>query len=168
MNNVNNIGFSGFSIKLLDEADISDLYRLCVSNPRYYGYMKCEPDEETLKGELTALPPGKTLKDKFFCGIYDGDRMTAILDLSIGYPSAETAFIGWFMVDGALQGKGIGRRLIAKLCDSLKDSGFKQIRLGCIEENAEGRRFWEKNGFTYTGAQYSTENYRVLVLQREL
>jgi len=94
--------------------------------------------------------------------------LIAILDLITGYPNPKTAFIGWFMVDSALQGNGIGRGFIAELCAYLKDSGFDQIRLGCIEDNAEGRRFWERNGFCYTGNQYSTEHYTVLVLQKSL
>ena len=155
-----------YTVRLLTEADIPDLYQLCVSNPRYYSYLKCEPDPETLKGELIALPPGKTLDDKYFAGIYQDGHLIAILDLITGYPNPQTAFIGWFMVDGALQGTGIGRGFVAELCAYLKDRGFDQIRLGCIEENAEGRRFWERNGFDYTGKQYSTENYTVLVLQR--
>ena len=157
-----------YSVRLLTEADIPELYRLCVSNPRYYGYMRCAPDPETLKGELIALPPGRTLEDKYFAGIYRDGRMIAILDLITGYPNPKTAFIGWFMVDSALQGNGIGRGFIAELCAYLKDSGFDQIRLGCIEDNAEGRRFWERNGFCYTGNQYSTEHYTVLVLQKSL
>ena len=157
-----------YSVRLLTETDISELYRLCVSNPRYYGYMKCDPDPETLKGELTALPPGRTLEDKYFAGIYEDGRMVAILDLITGYPNPETAFIGWFMVDGALQGQGIGRGFMGELCAYLKVRGVKEIRLGCIEENAEGRRFWERNGFIYTGNRYSTENYTVLVLQKSL
>ena len=157
-----------YTMCLLTEKVLPDLYLLCVSNPRYYSYMKCEPDQEVLKGELTALPPGKSLEDKYFAGIYEGDRMVAILDLITGYPNPKTAFIGWFMVDGALQGNGIGRGFIAELCAYLKNSGFDQIRLGCIEDNAEGRRFWERNGFCYTGNQYSTEHYTVLVLQKSL
>lgn len=48
-----------YHVRLLTEDDISALYGLCLSNPRYYSYLKCKPDSETLKGELTALPPGK-------------------------------------------------------------------------------------------------------------
>ncbi len=157
-----------FSVYRLREMDIPELYRLCLSNPRYYSYLKCEPDLNTLRGELTALPPGKSLEDKYFVGIYEGKRMIAILDLITGYPDEKTAFIGWFMVDGELHGQGIGTRLVAELLGYLKANGFSSVRLGCIVENAEGRHFWEKNGFSYTGKQWTTEHYTVLVMQQEL
>lgn len=32
-----------------------------------------EPTFENLKENLTALPPGKTMEDKFFVGFYQGD-----------------------------------------------------------------------------------------------
>ena len=156
------------SVYRLYEDDIPKLYRLCVSNPQYYTYLKCKPDSETLKGELTALPPGKTLEDKYFLGIYEGDQMIAILDLITGYPNPETAFIGWFMVDGVLHGQGIGTKFVKELLNYLKEKGFSSVRLGCIVENAEGRQFWERNGFSYTGKQWMTEDYTVLVMQRNL
>lgn len=159
---------SDYEIKLLGEGDILPLYNLCVSNPGYYRYMKCEPDRDTLKGELTALPPGKRLEDKYFAGIYRGGQMIAILDLIVGYPDPETAFIGWFMVDGAWQGRGFGRKFVAELWAFLKANGFSQVRLGCIVENVEGRRFWERNGFDYTGKHWETEHYTVLVMEKTL
>lgn len=156
-----------FPVYRLSEADISELYRLCVGNPRYYAYLKCEPAPETLKGELTALPQGKSLEDKYFVGIYEGDRMIAILDLITGYPDERTAFIGWFMVDGGLHGQGIGTKLVGELLGYLRGKGFSSVRLGCIMENIEGRRFWEKQGFSYTGKQWTTKDYTVLVMQRD-
>jgi len=157
-----------YQISLLVEEDIPKLFRLCVSNPQYYTYLKCEPTVDTLKGELTALPPRKTLEDKYVVGFYSGERMIAILDLITGYPEEKMAFIGWFMVDGALHGQGIGTGLIGSLFDWLRENGYVSVRLGCIVENAEGRRFWEKHGFSYTGKQWTTEDYTVLVLEKEL
>lgn len=157
-----------YRIISLGESDVPELYQLCISNPQYYTYLKCEPKLDSLKGELTALPPGKNLDDKYFIGFYEGERMIAILDLITGYPDEKTAFIGWFMVDGALHGQGIGTNLVGRLYDWLRERGFLAVRLGCIVENAEGRRFWEKQGFAYTGKQWTTEQYTVLVMEREL
>ncbi len=157
-----------YCIKELTENDLPELYRLCVSNPQYYTYLKCEPTLDSLRGELTALPLGKALDDKYFVGFYEGERMVAILDLITGYPEEKTAFVGWFMVDGALQGQGIGTKLVGKLLDWLREKGFVSVRLGCMVENAEGRRFWEKHGFSYTGKQWTTEDYTVLVMERDL
>ena len=157
-----------YRIISLGESDIPQLYRLCISNPRYYTYLKCEPELESLKGELTALPPGKNLDDKYLIGFYEGEQMIAILDLITGYPDEKTAFIGWFMVDGVLHGQGIGTNLVERLFGWLRERGFLAVRLGCIVENAEGRRFWEKHGFSYTGKQWNTEDYTVLVMERNL
>ena len=157
-----------YRIISLGESDVPELYQLCISNPRYYTYLKCEPKLDSLKGELTALPPGKNLDDKYFIGFYEGERMIAILDLIIGYPEEKTAFIGWFMVDGALHGQGIGTKLVKRLFDWLGERGFLAVRLGCIVENAEVRRFLEKHGFSYTEKQWTTEHYTVLVMERDV
>ena len=48
--------------------------------------------------DLQAVPPGKTLSDKYFIGFYDGETLAAMMDLITGYPNPATAYIGLFMV----------------------------------------------------------------------
>lgn len=76
-----------------------------------------------------------------------GDRLAAVLDLIDGYPSAETAYIGLFMVDGRFSGQGIGSHLVEELLEELKTAGFSRVRLAYQKANPQSTRFWTKNGF---------------------
>lgn len=155
-----------YTIKQLQESDIPTVLELCKGNPTYYKYMKMEPTFQNLKEDLTALPPGKSMEDKFFVGFYQEDKLIAILDLIVGYPDADTAYIGWFMMNRELQGKGTGTLIITELLLFLKREGFIKARLGCIRENVEAEGFWRKNGFRPTGEESETEHYTVAVMQK--
>ena len=96
---------------------------------------------------MTLLPPGAAPEDKYFLGYFRGDRLAAVLDLIDGYPSAETAYIGLFMVDGRFSGQGIGSRLVEELLEELKTAGFSRVRLAYQKANPQSTRFWTKNGF---------------------
>lgn len=157
-----------YKIKQLQKADIPALLQLCQGNPTYYQYMKMEPTLENLSEELTALPPGKALEDKYFVGFYQSEELVAVLDLIAGYPDENTAYIGWFILDKAYQRKGIGSGIMSELLAFLKKEGFQFVRLGCIKGNLEGTKFWLQNGFLPTGDETETESYTVVVMQREL
>lgn len=159
---------SQYLIKQLTESHIPEICTLCKSNPVYYEYMKTEPTPETIKEVFTALPPGKTMEDKFFVGFYKGRQLIAIMDLIIGYPDIKTTYIGWFMVDKDFQGNGIGTVIIKEALSILKEENFSAVRLGCIKENEEGKKFWLKNGFHATGTESKADNYTVLNMQKYL
>ncbi|MBR2706723.1 MAG: GNAT family N-acetyltransferase, partial [Mogibacterium sp.] len=51
---------------------------------------------------------------KHFVGFYnEDDVLIAVMDLITGYPESDDAFIGWLMVNGEMQGRGIGSGIFA-------------------------------------------------------
>lgn len=160
---------SEYSVRKFTEIDITDIYNLAKTNPTYYKYMKTEPTYENLKDVFNALPPNKTMSDKFFLGFYNHEeRLVAILDLILNYPNNQTAFIGWFMMNKNFQHKGIGTKIITDICYYLKKSDFLFIRLGYIKGNNESKCFWNKNKFTFTGIETQDVNYSIVVMERKL
>lgn len=135
----------------LCEDDLPALLAFCQANEEYYSYIKCTPDLESLRRELTALPPDTTLEQKHFLGLWDEGDLAAILDVILGWPRRGVAYIGWFMVAKELQRNGLGRQLISELCEQLKDRGYHTVRLGCVENNLPGLNFWQACGFAPSG-----------------
>lgn len=157
-----------YNIKKFTEKDIPDIYKLCKGNTTYYEYMKMEPTFENLKEVLTALPPQKSLDDKYFIGFYKEEQLVALLDLCLGFPEKETAYIGWFMVKKELHNTGIGKKIINDLRIFLKQEKFLYVELGCIKDNKEAQYFWKKNGFSVTGSESDTGEYIVLGMKLNL
>lgn len=157
-----------FTVRMLQVSDVPEMLRLAQSNPLYYQYMQPDPTTENLAADLTALPPKRTLADKHFFGWFDGERLVAMMDLILHHPGENGAFIGWFMVDGARQGCGLGRRLVEDVLAMLQKHGVTEVRLGRIEGNAQSEHFWQVCGFVDAGLSYDTDGYRVLVMNRKI
>lgn len=138
-----------FSVRRLDETDIPWLYELCRGNPLFYRYHPPFVTVEDLKEDQQVLPPGKTKDDKHYIGFFSGGQPMAVMDLVLGYPQPDTAFIGFFMMEAKCQGKGIGSGIIGEVCTGLAQWGYRRVRLATDRENPQSNAFWQKNGFLF-------------------
>ncbi len=157
-----------YQVKRIEEVDIPEVYALCKSNPLYYQHCPPNVTISSLKEDLTILPKGKKIEDKYYLGFYDSELLVAVIDLISGYPDEETAFIGFFMVDQNIQMKGIGTSIISEVCQYLKKIGFIYVRLGYIKGNPQSETFWIKNHFIKTGDEVQKDDYIIAVMQRML
>lgn len=157
-----------YQVRPLTKADMPQVLDLAKGSPLYYAYMHTQPTLENLTADLTALPPRKTLDDKYFLGYYQSGRLAAVLDLITACPNEETAFVGWFILRKDLQGRGEGSALVGELLAFLGEQGFRHVRLGRVKGNPQSRRFWEKNGFAPIGLETDGGGYTIVLLQRDL
>ena len=68
-------------VRRLTEADAAQVCTLMQGNPLFYRYHPPQPTPESIRTDMTALPPGKAMEDKWFVGFYDGDCLIAVMDL---------------------------------------------------------------------------------------
>ena len=157
-----------YKVRKITEADISPVYRLAKSNSRYYEYLKTVPTRDSLTEVISELPEGVSKNCKHFVGFYnDDDVLVAVMDLITGYPESDDAFIGWLMVDGEMQGRGIGSGIFADVRAAMKAAGYDYLSLGCVSENEEAMKFWESQGFAATGEEQQAD-YKVIVMGRDI
>ncbi len=158
---------NAYHVRRIREEDIPAVLELCLGNPLYYEHCPPHQTYDGIKEELAALPPGKGYEDKHYIGFFEGETLAAVMDLIDGYPDENTAFIGFFMMHNAKQGKGIGSSIIRDVCRYLSQS-FHHVRLGYVTTNEQSKAFWLKNGFVPTGVIAKQQHYDIAVLQREL
>ena len=157
-----------YEARTFTEGDLQQLLDLCLGNPLYYAHLGEEVTLDSLRGELTVLPKGKELCDKYFFGLYDGEALVAAIDLIDGYPEPDVAYLGWLILSAERQGRGEGTRIVQELTDFLRAQGFRAVRLACVVGNPQSARFWEKNGFLPDGKSSRRENCTVIELERLL
>lgn len=157
-----------YLVRKVTEEDVPEIYELCRQNPQYYRHCPPFVTEQSIRKDMLALPPRKTLADKYYLGYFDRDSLIAVMDLILGYPGEDTAFVGFFMMKRSVQGQGAGSRIVGELCDYLPRIGCFAVRLGWVAGNAQAEHFWHKNGFAETGVILDTQEYRIVVAQREL
>ncbi|MCI7814292.1 MAG: GNAT family N-acetyltransferase [Robinsoniella sp.] len=73
------------------------------------------------------------------------------MDLVFGYPQDEIAWIGFFMVEQQMQGKGVGTKIIEEVITFLKTREVKKVQLAYVQGNEQSRNFWHKQQFLETG-----------------
>lgn len=144
-----------FEVRILEKSDIDIVYNLSIKNSIYYQYHPPMITKESILADMDALPPGKTMNDKYYFGFFERDKLIAVMDLIIDYPKKNTAFIGLFMMDVNYQNKGIGSKVIGDVLSYLKSENYENIRLGVDKGNPQSYSFWNKNGFVTVGeSQY--------------
>lgn len=156
-----------YFIRRLVDADADDILRFCEKNTLYYQYCNATPSKEQVLSDLHIAPPGVEMQDKYYLGFFIEDELAAVLDLIDGYPEKNMAFIGFFMMNADLQGRGLGTGVIGDVCDHLRRMGFSAVRLAIAEDNPQANRFWAKNGFAVIG-KVPMDGWTALVAQKDL
>jgi len=136
-----------FSVRKAEKTDIALIYDLCRKNDLFYQYHQPLVTRESILEDMETLPPGKAKEDKYYLGFFEGEALVAVMDLILAYPTKETAYIGFFMVDAGYQNQGIGSGLINETLTYLKEMGYEKVRLGVDRGNPQSYAFWLKNGF---------------------
>ena len=133
----------------------------------YYQYCGAETSKDQVLNDLHITPPGVDIADKYYVGFFNGEEMVAVLDLIDGYPEPDIGYIGFFMMNVALQGKQIGSAIIQDVCSYLKQIGKTVIRLGITKDNPQANHFWKKNGFTVI-REVKRDGWIILVAEKRL
>lgn len=124
-----------------------------------------EPSLHCILEDMYALPPNKTMDDKYFIGFYKDEQLVAIMDLITRYPDDTAAFIGFFMTHKNIQRTGVGTLIIDEVLTYLKEQ-FTYARLGRVKGNPEAKAFWHKQGFYETGEERITDAYTIVVMKK--
>lgn len=157
-----NLLSADFKIRKLDKNDVDIIYNLSSKNKIFYQYHPPFVTKESIEEDIEALPPNKSVKDKYYMGFFDNEILVAVMDLILSYPVEDTAFIGLFIMNVEYQNKGIGSNIIDDVCNRLKKIGFSKIRISVDKGNPQSNNFWIKNSF-----HIISEN-KYIIMEREL
>lgn len=136
-----------YAVRRLGDDDIAMLFDLMKENTIFYRYHPPLVTRESILEDMKALPPQKSDTDKYYVGFFENQTLIAVMDLILGYPTAEIAWIGFFMTDVTRQNKGVGSKIVKEVCACLKSSGYQTVRLGVDKGNPQSYAFWTKNQF---------------------
>ena len=169
---MNYINFSkSYHVRMLTERDIPLILALCEKNTQFYEHCPPFVTAESIRDDMCVLPQRKMdePQDKYYLGFFDdAEQLVAAMDFIDHYPTEQSCFIGFFMMEKDLQGTGVGSSIITELCACLAQWDYQYIRLGYVDGNEQSRSFWLKNQFTDTGLRDHTNDYTVVVMNRFL
>lgn len=137
-----------YKVHALSDKDVDEIYDLLSKNVLYYEYCPPFVTRQAIWEDMRILPQGKAIEDKYYIGFYQDERLIAVMDLIDGYPEKRIVYIGFFMTDISIQGRGIGTEIIDYLCRYLSGLGYESVRLAWGKGNPQSEHFWLKSGFT--------------------
>lgn len=158
---------SCYEIRRMDDSDTDAILDLCKKNTQYYRYCEASATRKQVLNDLHITPLGIDLKDKYYIGFYRNETLVAVMDLIDGYPDPDIVFIGFFMMNMAFQGQGIGSSIIQEVSSYLRASGKAAVRLAIDKGNPQSTHFWKKNGFVVI-KEVDRNGWTALVAQRNL
>ena len=95
-----------------------------------------------------SLPPGKNYEDKFVLGIYKYvNELIGIIDIVKNFPVNGEWMLGLLLIEPEERGKGLGKLIHEALVQLAITLGAKSFRIGVIEDNHKGKKFWSEMGY---------------------
>ena len=143
----------GLRVGLLGDDDCREIDALLV---RCADFVRLTEGQDPAPGDGLAMlqerPNAAPEVEKLVLGLYDGPCLIGVTDLLKDYPAPGLWYLGLMLIEPPRRRAGIGTALFAALGDWVARQGGHTLRLGVVEQNAAGRRFWERQGFQDIGA----------------
>ena len=156
-----------YAVRALGASDAESVLRLCEGNAQYYLYCGMQPSLQQVLDDMQILPKGVERSRKHYVGFFDRDDLAAVMDCVEGYPDPESVYIGFFMMNARLQGRGIGSAVITGVAGYLQSIGVKRLRLAIARDNPQATHFWFKNGFEVV-QEVEMDGWTALVADKRL
>lgn len=140
-----------FSAVEMSESDVEALQRFYEQHPEYHVMVSGAPVEPGLAREdFVALPPADwKLGRKWMLLLRDGEgRVVGVADVLQDFLADGVWHVGLFLIATPLHGTGAAQQLYAGLEAWMRGLGARWSRLGVVEANLRGRRFWRQVGYT--------------------
>lgn len=157
-----------YTVRHLSPEDAAMVYEILRHHTIFYRYHPPLVTVGSILDDMKALPPNKGYEDKHYIGFFQDTTLLAVMDLLENYPRQKTAMIGFFAVNTAFQGRGLGSAILGEVLPSLARQGFEKARLGIDKGNPQSRAFWIKNGFQWTGEECPNDFSSYLIMEQDL
>ncbi len=164
---------NGYKIEMLNTNDVAKVFSLCVKCSDFYmlhdGVIPTIEDADDI---FTSLPPNNTYDDKLVLGIYNLiGELVGIIEIVKNYPIINQWIIGTVFIEPDERSNGLGRLSHDAIKEWAKSLGVKALRLGVIEENEKGIKFWSSVGYEKKNEvkkDYKNKTHTVYVMIMDL
>lgn len=152
----------------LTEQNLGEIFRICSDNPVYFEHMRETLSVEKLAKLLTAIPPGADLAHKQNIGFRQQGRLVGYLELIESFPERDHILIGFFIIEKAVQSRGLGSAIINSVLAEYAASGFKIAILSHAFTDEKAKAFWLRNRFVATGEIDDCDDIQLIVMEHNL
>ncbi len=140
----------GYSIKMLSINDSQKVQELCNTCSDYFLLEEGQITGCESKDLFQALPPNKTMEDKFVIGLYDqSSNLVGIMDLVRDYPDQDVWMLGLLLISPKYRRSGAGRDFHDSIMKSMVQEKANTSRVGVLSSNLSACKFWSEVGYVH-------------------
>lgn len=162
-----------YILENVDSSSINEILKIYLSNDEYFILSGGTPATvDNIYQDMKESPPNILKEQKQYKIIKKDNQYIGVIDYITSYPDFDSVYIGLFIIDKTVQGCGHGSRILENFEAKIKDRGFKRIRLGVLNNNESGFKFWRNKGFVVIKEMYSTihpeRNWLIKVMEKDI
>ncbi|MGA2111853.1 MAG: GNAT family N-acetyltransferase [Anaerolineales bacterium] len=106
------------------------------------------PSPLAAQTQFTQLPEGKGHEDKLVVGLYGAaGNLVGVLDVIRNHPNSNEWYLGLLLLEPQQRNRGLGEECYRAFENWVTQFGARHVRLGVVEQNRRGYRFWRRMGF---------------------
>ncbi|CEO20447.1 GNAT family N-acetyltransferase [Paraclostridium sordellii] len=133
------------SVNTLNHSEIKKLYDLC-SDYHIMSSGKNATDEDV--DNIFKYNDKKTAENSLTLGVYNKfELLIGIVDIFKNYPENDTWMIGLLLLSPEERNKNLGKIIHEEVKNYALSQGANTLRIGVMEENIKGKRFWDSLGY---------------------
>lgn len=138
-------GYSIKNISINNHREIKKLYDIC-SDYHIMCSGKNATDEDVKN--IFKYNDEKTFEDSLTLGVYDNKVvLVGMIDIFKNYPNKGTWMIGLLLLSPDERNKNLGKLIHEEIKRYAISQGADSLRIGVVEKNIRGRRFWDTIGY---------------------
>lgn len=149
-----------------NHSEIKQLYDLC-SDYHIMSSGRDATDDDV--DDIFKYSDKKTLEDSLTLGVYNNSEiLVGIVDIFKNYPNTGTWMIGLLLLSPSERNKKLGKAIHEEVKKYALGKGANTLRIGVLEENINGRRFWDSLGYQHvetTTINMENKNHNVDILR---
>lgn len=137
-----------YILRLIDDNEFEEVLELFQLCPDYFEMVEgSEASETSVVNYFEALPPDKTLEDKYSIGIYEGGLLVGVVDLVKDFPEVGTWIVGLVIIKPAYRRIGLGTAIYHYIGEIAKQEEVSTLRVGVLTCNEGALLFTKSLGY---------------------
>ncbi len=155
-------------MKLIESTpDLLDEEVAILNSDSFYNRISKDKECLTLQDITAEIEDGKRMGAERFL-IQEGGEYVGVLEFLMKNPNDGCTWLGLLQIRKDAQSKGYGRKTMDLFNDIMQQREVERFRLGVIEGNEPGHRFWNRQGMLPVKSSVNQDGKTIVVYEKEL
>jgi len=165
----------GIKLKKSCLCELESLNKIYGSACKYFKSIDPDPQGTPPEKCITqgCLPSNGKIENYRILSIYLDNTIIGYCDYYLSYPDEKTVYISFLYIDELYRNNGYAAQVVQEIFGTVRELGYKRVRLTVSLKNWNGLNFWVKQGFNTiikvdAETNYGIDKYGALEIEKNL